>query len=145
MLFRSSQVSQLMDIATLLVSKPGGMTTAEALAKRLPLVIVNPIPGQESYNARFLLSQGAAVQASSADTVRQTVRDLLENPNQLQAIRQRLAELAKPRASQDIADLLIALAGKYRRKTQADASEKPQAPLAEASAVPVSGFLEKQR
>lgn len=141
----TSQVSSLMDIATLLVSKPGGMTTAEALAKHLPLVIVNPIPGQESYNARFLLSQGAAVQASSPDTVRQTVRDLLENSDQLQAIRYRLAELAKPRASQDIADLLIALAGKHRRKMQMDALEKSYTPLPETSTLPVSGLLEKRQ
>ncbi len=123
----TNQVSALMDISTLLVSKPGGMTTAEALVKHLPLVMVNPIPGQESYNARFLLSQGAAIQASSPDTVRQTVRDLLENPAQLETIRRRMAELARPHASQDIADLLITLASRHRRKIQADGGETLEA------------------
>lgn len=106
----TADVPRLMDMATMLVSKPGGLTTSEALAKRLPLVIVNPIPGQEAYNARFLLSKGAAVQAGSPETVRQTIRDLLDNPEQLETLRRRNAELAHPAAALDIAELLFTLA-----------------------------------
>ena len=105
-----------MSLATLLVSKPGGLTTSEALAKRLPLVIVNPIPGQEAYNARYLLSKGAAVQAGSPETVRQTVRDLLDNPDQLEAIRRRDEELAHPTAAVDTARLLFELADRHRER-----------------------------
>lgn len=106
----TDRVAQVMNAATILVSKPGGMTTSEALAKALPLVIVNPIPGQEAYNARYLLSQGAAVQADSPATVRQTVRDLFDNPERLEAMRRRAVELAHPDASLDIAALLCRLA-----------------------------------
>lgn len=115
----TEEVHKLMSLATLLVSKPGGLTTSESLAKHLPLVIVNPIPGQEAYNARFLLSQGAAVQAASPDTVRQTVRDVLENPDQLEAMRRRNAELAHPLAALDTASLLIELADRARGSRQA--------------------------
>lgn len=107
-------IPQLMDVATILVSKPGGLTTSEALAKRVPLVIVNPIPGQEAYNARFLLSKGAAVAAGSPETVRQTVRDLFDNPDQLDAIRRRATELAHPNAALAIARLLFELADGHR-------------------------------
>lgn len=110
-------VARLMDLATLLISKPGGLTTSEALAKGLPLVIVNPIPGQEAYNARFLLSQSAAVQAESPETVRQTVRDLLENPQRLAELRRRIAELGKPAAASDVARLLFELANTSTRHT----------------------------
>ncbi len=115
----TTDVPKLMEIATLLVSKPGGLTTSEALAKRLPLVIVNPIPGQEAYNARFLLSQGAAAPASSAETVRQTVRDLLDNPDRLDALRRRNAELAHPTAAVDVARLLLELADRHRAEQPA--------------------------
>lgn len=106
----SEEVPRLMDAATLLISKPGGMTSSEALAKQLPLVIVNPIPGQEAYNARFLTAYGAAVQAESADTVRQTVRDLLDDPDRLDAMRRSAAALAKPNAALDIVRFLSAMA-----------------------------------
>ena len=111
-------VPELMELATLLVSKPGGLTISEAMAKHLPLVIVNPIPGQEAYNARFLISQGAAVMAEAPDTVRQTVSDLLENPEQLRRLRERNAELAHPRAAPDIAALLLDLAAAPRTRAQ---------------------------
>ena len=111
-------VPELMELATLLVSKPGGLTLSEAMAKHLPLVIVNPIPGQEAYNARFLISQGAAVMAEAPDTVRQTVSDLLENPEQLRRLRERNAELAHPRAAPDIAALLLDLAATPRTRAQ---------------------------
>jgi processive 1,2-diacylglycerol beta-glucosyltransferase len=114
----TKDVAKLMGVATLLVSKPGGLTTSEALAKHLPLVMVNPIPGQEAYNARFLLSQGAAVQAGSAETVRQTVRDLLDNPERLDALRRRNAELARPHAARDTAKLLFQLAGSRREAAE---------------------------
>ena len=127
----TEEIPQLMSIATLLVSKPGGLTTSEALAKRLPLVIVNPIPGQEAYNARFLLSQGAAVQAASVATVRQTVRDLLDSPEDLEALRQRNAELAHPAAARDIARLLCELADQFRGAPQPSADRPPRhAPVA---------------
>jgi len=109
----TDRVAELMGVATLLISKPGGLTTSEALAKQVPLVIVNPIPGQEAYNARFLLSHGAAVQAGAPETVRQTVSDLLDNPEQLVQLRRRCAELAHPNAALDIASLLMSLADRY--------------------------------
>ena len=112
----TEEVSKLMEIATLLVSKPGGLTISEALAKHLPLVMVNPIPGQEAYNARFLLSQGAAVQAVATETVRQTVRDLLDNPAHIEALRRRNAELAHPTAALDIAKLRFELADGHTRE-----------------------------
>ena len=117
----TQDVPRLMAIATLLISKPGGMTTSEALTRHLPLVIVNPIPGQEAYNARYLLSQGVAVQASSPETVRQTVRDLLDDPDRLRALQHRNAELAHPEAAQRIAALMFTLADKHR-----DAAARPE-------------------
>jgi processive 1,2-diacylglycerol beta-glucosyltransferase len=124
----TDEIPQLMEMATLLISKPGGLTTSEALAKRLPMVIVNPIPGQEAYNARFLLSQGAALQAGSPETARQTIRDLLENPDRLEALRRRAAELAHPDAAFDITRLLFELADRRAGRVAAPAEFRYQIP-----------------
>ena len=50
----TNQVPELMSISDLVVSKPGGLTTSESLASNLPMIIINPIPGQEEENAEFL-------------------------------------------------------------------------------------------
>ena len=58
------QVQEMMDAADILVSKPGGLTVSEALAKKLPMVVVNPIAGHEERNLEFLLNCGLAVSAT---------------------------------------------------------------------------------
>ena len=57
----TNEVPELMSISDLVVTKPGGLTTSESLASHLPMVIINPIPGQEEENAEFLESHGIAV------------------------------------------------------------------------------------
>jgi processive 1,2-diacylglycerol beta-glucosyltransferase len=128
-------VPTLMSLATVLVSKPGGLTTSEALVAQLPLVIVNPIPGQEAYNARFLLSQGAALQAGPPATVRQTVRDLLENPERLEALRRRHAELAHPDAADHIARLLVELADRVAAAERPNKETSDRAPWAASASL----------
>ena len=54
----ADNVNELMRAATLIVTKPGGITTAEALASGLPMLILHPLPGQEAMNTKFLLKEG---------------------------------------------------------------------------------------
>jgi processive 1,2-diacylglycerol beta-glucosyltransferase len=58
-------VHELMAVADVLITKPGGLTAAEALAAQLPLLIYHPIPGQEQANTQYLLAEGAAVLADN--------------------------------------------------------------------------------
>lgn len=100
-------VHELMRLATLIVTKPGGLTTSEALATRLPLVIVAPIPGQESKNTQCLLQRRAAVHADTWEAVPETVSRLLKDPERLAALRRAAGELGRPRAALDIARMLL--------------------------------------
>jgi processive 1,2-diacylglycerol beta-glucosyltransferase len=104
-------VPELMEIATLLITKPGGLTTAEALAKHLPMLIVTPIPGQELCNARHLLAQGAAVQLSSPETAKDVMAQLLRDARQLDRLREHAARMAHPDSALKTAQLLLELAG----------------------------------
>jgi processive 1,2-diacylglycerol beta-glucosyltransferase len=61
----AENIDELMGASDLIITKPGGLTVSEALAKRLPIVIINPIPGQEAKNTEFLLEKGAAVRAKT--------------------------------------------------------------------------------
>jgi len=93
---------ELMDAADLVVSKPGGISTAEALAKGRPMVIVEPIPGQEQRNAEWLLENGAAVRLYEAADAPWKLGVLLAEPGRLAALAARAAELGRPAAAADI-------------------------------------------
>ncbi len=103
-------VHELMELATAIISKPGGLTTAEALAKHVPLLIATPIPGQEMCNTRFLLKHQAAVDITEMNRLGSLVDELLQNPTQLAQLRRCAQTLAQPRAAFDIAALLMRLA-----------------------------------
>jgi processive 1,2-diacylglycerol beta-glucosyltransferase len=105
------QVPRLMDAADLLVSKPGGMTTSESLAKGLPMMIVKPIPGQEEWNAGYLLRHGAAERATSLEALMESVRGLLSHRDRLERMREKCLSLARPWAAFDAAESLLSLVG----------------------------------
>jgi processive 1,2-diacylglycerol beta-glucosyltransferase len=107
-------VPQLMSLATLIITKPGGLTTAESLAMGLPLLIVTPIPGQEMCNARYLLSQRAAVQLNAPREAGEVVTAFLSNPERLAQLRARAKPLAYPDSALQSARLLIELADRVR-------------------------------
>jgi len=107
-------VPQLMDVASLIITKPGGLTTAEALAKQLPMLILSPIPGQEMCNARYLLGHGAAIQLDGPQSAGHHVGRLLRDPQALQAIRERAAAIAHPDSAVQTARLLLELADRDR-------------------------------
>ena len=101
------RIQEFMEIAEVIVTKPGGITTAEALVKRLPMVIINPIPGQEAKNSDFLLNQGVAVQAEDANDVMLYVDDFFRNPEKLRKMREAARQLGRPHAAAQAAEAIL--------------------------------------
>lgn len=105
-----TNIEEWMAASDILVSKAGGLTTAEALARELPLVIVHPIPGQEEDNTRFLVHAGAAVRVEKVQEAAHTVQEILTSPTKLAVMRRAAARIARPdsarHAARAIADLL---------------------------------------
>lgn len=100
-------VDQLMEISSIVITKPGGLTASEACAKDLPMIIVNPIPGQEEKNTEFLLQEGAALKADDSEDVSALIEELLVNHTKLEEMRTHAGELKKPNAAMDIARLVL--------------------------------------
>src|SRR5205814_9713890 len=76
----TQQMDELMGLADLVVSKPGGLTISETMAKGAGLVIVNPVPGQEERNSDFLLENGAAIKVNHIPTLPHKVTAVLKDP-----------------------------------------------------------------
>ena len=103
-------VNELMEITTCLITKPGGITTAEALAKGLPMILLNPIGGQETANAEFLLKEGIAVKARHPSEVLSLVQDLLEHPVKLMEMRRSTERQRRPASALELAEKLLSIA-----------------------------------
>ena len=103
----TTEMPELMGAATLLLSKPGGLTTAEALARGLPMVVLDPIGGQEERNADVLLEAGAAVKCTEVTVLNHKLQRLLDDPARIAAMSENARALGRPHASSEIASIVL--------------------------------------
>ena len=105
----TTEMDEYMSAADILLGKPGGLTTSEALAKGLAFVIVNPIPGQEERNSDHLLEEGVAVRCNNLPALSYKIDRLLSDPARFDAMRAAARRMARPDAARDIVGKLSAL------------------------------------
>ncbi|MCX7715075.1 MAG: glycosyltransferase [Clostridia bacterium] len=102
-----NNISTLMDASDFIITKPGGLTMSEALAKHLPPIIMNPIPGQEDRNMEFLVNNGAAVMVTETFPVDEALFELLNNEWRLNLLKQSVIHLGKPYATKNLCEFIM--------------------------------------
>jgi processive 1,2-diacylglycerol beta-glucosyltransferase len=107
----TEKIHRWMGAADLFITKPGGLSSAESLAMGLPMVLTDPIPGQEVSNAMYLLEHGAAVIPTSTSTIGYKVEKLLTRPDSLERIKTAAGRLGRPAAAETILKTLLSCAG----------------------------------
>ena len=103
----TNQVPELMSISDLVVSKPGGLTTSESLASNLPMIIINPIPGQEEENAEFLESHGVGIWIRKHVSPDEIFKEIFSTPEKLQQMKENTSKLAKKHSTEDICKICL--------------------------------------
>ena len=106
----TDNVPLLMDASDLIISKPGGLTTSEALTRRLPMIIVNPIPGHEDRNVKFLTQTGSAVAPTKKLPLAETVKALITDPERRTEMQASIDMIRKPNAVLDLCNEIFSLA-----------------------------------
>ncbi|MFA6078202.1 MAG: glycosyltransferase [Candidatus Omnitrophota bacterium] len=105
-----NNVDEYMEAADILISKPGGITVSESLTKELPMVVISPIPGQETRNSDFLIRHGAAIKIEKFDQLSSVVSALILDPAKINSLKEAIKKIRTPNASADIAGLALACA-----------------------------------
>lgn len=103
----TDKVPELMHISSLVVTKPGGLTTTESLASNLPMVIINPIPGQEEENAEFLVSNGVGVWIKKEDAPEKVITNLFSSPHILDQMKKNTEKFTKQYSTKMICEILL--------------------------------------
>ncbi len=102
-----SNVDTIMDASDIIVTKPGGLTVSEAIAKNLPMILVDPIPGQEDRNREFLINAGLATGVSKITPVDEVVYQFAHYPERQEQICRMQSILGRPNAAKDVGDFII--------------------------------------
>lgn len=103
----TNMVPELMSISDLVVTKPGGLTSTESLASGLPIVAINPIPGQEEENAEFLENAGVAVWIHKQENYDEVISNLLSDKDKLHQMKINTKLLAKKNSTKDICNIIL--------------------------------------
>lgn len=111
----TNNIPTLMDESDLLITKPGGLTISEAIAKGLPMVIPYFIPGQEKENLDYLLSEEIAIYVEDIDTIGETIEFLMDNPPYLKSISERMKNMYDKTCTDNIISLSNDLINQYKR------------------------------
>ncbi len=101
-----SNAEELMASAQVIITKPGGATITEVLIMELPVVFISAIPGQETANVQALSEYGIGVSPASIEGIRNIVLELKNNPQKIEELKQRIKEIKKPFACQELADVI---------------------------------------
>ncbi len=102
-----SNVDVMMDAADCIITKPGGITTSEAMAKGLPMIMVNPIPGHEMRNAEFMLNNGLALYATKSFPLDEAVFSLFQHPERISLLRSTIEIYASQNSAENLCNFLI--------------------------------------
>lgn len=103
----TNKVPELMSISDIVISKPGGLTTSESLASGLPMLIINPIPGQEEENAEFLEEKGTGIWIRKNDSSYEILNNLLSDSKKLEEMKNNTKILAKKYSTKDICETVL--------------------------------------
>src|SRR5215208_7182780 len=105
----TKEMDELMAASDLVLGKPGGLTTCEALAKGLAFAIVNPIPGQEERNSDHLLEDGVAVRCNNLPVLAYKLDRLLDDPARFASMPAGARRMARPDAARTVVKRLLEL------------------------------------
>ena len=109
-------VNEYMEAADLLISKSGGITTAECLSKDLPMLVISPIIGQETRNCDFMTGAGAAMKIDGIPKIRGVIEEIAAHPEIAEKMKKAIRAIRKPAASYDIAQMVLKMCGLEPKK-----------------------------
>lgn len=100
-------VHELMAVSDLMITKAGGLSTSEAIALELPMLLYQPLPGQERDNAAFLIESGVAIEAESIHELVHAITDVVEHPESLCLMKENAKRLNQKQAAQEAIDVIL--------------------------------------
>ena len=99
----TDKVPELMSASDFVITKPGGLTSTECLAMCKPMIIINPIPGQEEQNSIYFTNNGTAVRTYKNEPLEHVLDIVMNNPKRVEQMVEMCKIIGKPNASYDVA------------------------------------------
>lgn len=103
----TTKVPELMSISNIVITKAGGLTTTESVASGVPMIIINPLPGQEEQNAEFLEKKKVAVWLRKHNDVKEFLKSVIGSDEKIEQMKNNTKILAKKTSTRDICKIIF--------------------------------------
>lgn len=103
----TTKVPELMSISNIVITKPGGLTSTESIVSELPLIIINPIPGQEEQNAEFLENAKIGIWLKKEDNIKEILSSIIEDDDKLKQMKANTKKIANKTSTKDICEIIL--------------------------------------
>ncbi|AUN12819.1 glycosyl transferase family protein [[Clostridium] sordellii] len=103
----TNKMNDILASIDVLVTKPGGLTTTEALLKDVPMIVPYYIPGQEEENLDFLCNCGSALRTTKKYSLSVLLKVLIDDSSRLEILKKNIKSIRKFNSSQNIANLVV--------------------------------------
>ena len=103
-----NNIPELMAVSDVVITKPGGLTTTESLVSGLPMIIINPIPGQEEENAQFLEHSNVGIWLKKQMNITETISNFLSDNEKLKQMKENTKKISNRNSTKDICTILEA-------------------------------------
>ncbi|CEN79427.1 MGDG synthase family glycosyltransferase [Paraclostridium sordellii] len=103
----TNKMNDILASIDVLVTKPGGLTTTEALLKDVPMIVPYYIPGQEEENLDFLCNCGSALRTTKKYSLSVLLKVLIDDSTRLEILKKNIKSIRKFNSSQNIANLVV--------------------------------------
>lgn len=105
----TNKVPELMSVSDFVITKPGGLTSTECLAMKKPMIIINPIPGQEEQNSIYFTNNGTALRTYKNEPLEHVLDIAVNNKKRVEQMIEMCALIGRPNSSMDIANEIVKL------------------------------------
>ncbi len=105
----TNKVPELMSVSDFVITKPGGLTSTECLAMKKPMIIINPIPGQEEQNSIYFTNNGTALRTYKNEPIEHVLDIAVNNKKRVEQMIEMCGIIGKPNSSKTIAEETIKL------------------------------------
>lgn len=103
----SNKIPELMSISYIVVTKPGGLTSTESISSNLPIIIINPIPGQEEENATYLEKKNVAIWLHDTDDLQDKISKILRDSELINNMKENTKKIANVNSTRDIVEKIL--------------------------------------
>lgn len=103
----SYNIPMMMDACDIMITKPGGISLSEGLAKGVPMILANAIPGMEDRNSSFMVGYGLALAVSKTYPLTHAVSELLTNDKMIEKMRENQKDFAHPDSTEVLCDFIV--------------------------------------